>query len=173
MTRDQFWRIIEKIHRESGTDIDKRFEVLEAALGKLSLAEVQSFDTHFTDCHDRAYKWGLWGAAYVIGGGCSDDGFSDFRNTLITCGRKIFERALKDPDSLADLSFELGDSLQVEGISYIAGKVAVRLGGDVLGRSKPHPKKPAGKKWNEVELAKLCPRLTKTYGQWLIKRYGQ
>lgn len=163
MTRDQFWSILEKVHRGSGSDIDKRFELLETALGELSLAQVQSFDAHFEDCRDRAYKWGLWGAAHVMGGGCSDDKFWDFRSTLITCGRNIFERALKDPDSLADLPFELGDSLQVEGISYIAGEVAVRLGGDVLDRSKPHPKKPSGKKWDETELATLYPRLTKKY----------
>ena len=163
MTLDQFWNIIEKVHRESGTDIDKRFEQLEAALGKLPLSEVQSFDTQFRDCLDRAYTWGLWGAAHVMGGGCSDDGFWDFRSTLIACGRKIFERALKEPDSLAELPFELGDSLQVEGIQYIAGKVAERLGGDLVGRSKPHPKQPLGEKWDENRLAKFYPRLTKKY----------
>ena len=60
MTVDQFWKIIEDVHQESGTDIDRRFEVLEAELGKLSLAEVQSFDVHFTDCLDRAFTWELW-----------------------------------------------------------------------------------------------------------------
>jgi len=164
MTLDEFWGILERVHRESGSDIDKRFELLETALGELSLVEVQSFDAYFTDRLDRAYTWGVWGAADVMGGGCSDDGFWDFRSTLITCGRNIFERALKDPDSLAELPFELGDSLQVEGIQYIAARVAVRLGGDILGRSKPHPKEPAGKKWDETELATLYPRLTKKYG---------
>ena len=163
MTLDQFWSILESVHRGSGPHIDKRFELLEIALGKLSLAEVQSFHAHFIGSLDRAYTWGLWGAAYVIGGGCSDDGFWDFRSTLITCGRKIFERALKNPDSLADLPFKLGDSLQVEGIQYIAGKVAVRLGGDVPGRSKLHPKEPLGERWDETQLARLYPRLTKKY----------
>ncbi|SRR6266545_3588845 len=119
MTLDQFWGIIEKVHRKSGADIDKRFDLLETEVGNLSLAEVQSFDAHFTDCLDRAYTWELWGAAYVIGGGCSDDGFWDFRSTLITCGKKIFERALKDPESLADLDRELGESLQVEGLQFL------------------------------------------------------
>jgi len=32
MTLDQFWNIIEKVHRESGTDIDKRLEQLEPRL---------------------------------------------------------------------------------------------------------------------------------------------
>src|SRR5262245_53259764 len=163
MTLDKFWSIIERVHRNSGTDIDKRFQLVEAELAKLSLEEVQSFDVHFTDCLDRAYTWELWASAYVIGGGCSDDGFWDFRSTLITCGRKIFERALRDPDSLADLPFKLGNSLQVEGIQYIAGKVAEQLGGDLLGRAKPHPKDPTGQKRDEAERPKLYPRLTKKY----------
>jgi hypothetical protein len=163
MTLDQFWSMIEKIHCESGIDIDKRFELFETALEQLPLAEVQSFDAHFTACSHRAFAWGLWGAAYVIGGGCGDDGFWDFRSTLITCGRAIFERALKHPDSLADLPFELGDSLQTEGFQNIAWKVADRLGGDLADCSEPHPKEPSGKQWNDAQLSELYPQLTKKY----------
>jgi len=163
MTLDEFWEILDKVHKKSGADIDKRFDVLEAELGKLSLAGLQSFEVHFTDCLDRAYTWELWGAAYVIGGGCSDDGFWDFRSTLITCGRKIFEGALKDPESLADLDRELGDNLQVEGIQYITGTVAQRLGGDLLDRAKPHPKRPSGRRWNEAAAARLYPKLARKY----------
>ena len=154
---------MDTVHRESGVDIDKRFEVFERELGKLTLEELQSFDAHFEDCLDRAYTWGLWGAAYVIGGGCSDDGFWDFRSTFITCGREIFERALKDPDSLAELPCELGDSLQVEGIQYISGTVAGRFGGDLLERARPHPAEPSGEKWGEDDVARLYPRLAKKY----------
>ena len=42
MTLDQFWSILEKVHRDSGSDIARRFKLLEITLGKLSLAEVQS-----------------------------------------------------------------------------------------------------------------------------------
>ena len=79
-------------------------------------------------------------------GGWSDDGFWDFRSTLITCGREIFELALKEPDSLAALDPEFGTILQVEGLQYIARKVAERLGGDLLDRAQPHPQEPGGKK---------------------------
>src|ERR1044071_5918310 len=162
MTQEQFWNIIEKVHQESGIDIERRFVVLEAELEKLSLEEVQSFETHFNGCVHRAYTWPLWGAAYVMGGGCSDDGFWDFRSTLVTCGRTVFERALTDPDSLADLPVELGDSLQVEGLQYIPSKVAKRRGGELL-EVMSHPREPEGKKWDEADLPKLYPRLTKLY----------
>jgi|ERR1051326_4532234 hypothetical protein len=165
MTFDEFWSILEKVHRKSGADVEKKFGLLEEELAKLSLAEVQSFDALFTDCLDRAYTWELWGAAYVIGGGCSDDGFWDFRSTLISCGRGIFERALEDPESLAELDSEVGEALQVEGLQYIAGKVARSLGGDVLDRSRPHPSQPSGQKWDEEAVAELYPKLARKYGE--------
>jgi hypothetical protein len=67
---------------------------------------VRSFNAHFDDCEDRAYSYELWAAAYIIGHGCSDDSFSDFRSTLISMGRETFERALEDPESLADMDYD-------------------------------------------------------------------
>ena len=50
-----------------------------------------------------AYQYGLWTAASVMErGGCTDDGFIDFRGWLIAQGREVYMAALKDPDSLAD-----------------------------------------------------------------------
>ena len=50
-----------------------------------------------------AYQYGLWTAASVIErGGCTDDGFIDFRGWLIAQGREVYMATLKDPDSLAD-----------------------------------------------------------------------
>jgi Protein of unknown function (DUF4240) len=45
----------------------------------------------------------LWGAAYTINGGASDDGFYYFRCWLIGMGKDIYEAAVADPDSLADV----------------------------------------------------------------------
>ncbi len=50
-----------------------------------------------------SYRWSLWHAAYQINGGCSDDGFDYFRGWLLSQGRDVFERAVADPDSLADV----------------------------------------------------------------------
>lgn len=48
-----------------------------------------------------SYRNPLWAAAYLINGGCSDDGFDYFRGWLLTQGRSVFESAVADPDSLA------------------------------------------------------------------------
>jgi hypothetical protein len=52
-----------------------------------------------------SYTNPLWAAAYLINGGCSDDGFEYFRGWLIAQGRVTFERIVANPDALAELPF--------------------------------------------------------------------
>lgn len=67
-----FWEIVDGVAREGGTPED-RLEALEVALTALSLDEVIGFEMTFRRLLNKAYTWDLWGAAYVIHGGCSDD----------------------------------------------------------------------------------------------------
>jgi Protein of unknown function (DUF4240) len=67
------------------------------------------FEVQHRQAFADSYDWGLWGAAYVIDGGCSDDGFDYFRAYLISRGRAVFEAAMADPDSLADADLEGGE----------------------------------------------------------------
>src|SRR5262245_38625607 len=106
MHADDFWRIIDRVHASNPDDMDARCEALRAELEQLSDFDLKSFIEHFDGADARAYDWKLWGAAYLIQGGCSDDAFSDFRATLISMGRNFYERALADPDSLADVNYD-------------------------------------------------------------------
>ncbi|MEU1251459.1 DUF4240 domain-containing protein [Micromonospora arida] len=45
----------------------------------------------------RGRCWDVWAAAYLIGGGCSDDSFIDFRAGVIALGREWYERVLASP----------------------------------------------------------------------------
>ena len=163
MTLDQFWSLTEKIHVASGGDMDKKCELLDAELRRLSLEEVRSFHAHFYECQDRAYSWELWAAAYIIGGGCSDDKFSDFRSTLISMGRQTFERALADPQSLADIDYD-AEVADYEGYQYVPSQVERDLsGGQNFPRSRPHPKDPSGTIWDEDKVAGLFPKLAEKY----------
>jgi hypothetical protein len=65
--------------------------------------EIIEFERQFSIVFEEAYLAPLWAAAYLIEGGCGDDGFMDFRAGLMLQGRDAFERALTDPDTLADL----------------------------------------------------------------------
>ena len=159
MTLEQFWNIVEKVHRDSRGDMDKKCELLEAELRRLPLDEVRSFHRHFDECQDRAYSWELWAAAYIIGGGCSDDSFSDFRATLTSMGRQTFERALADPQSLADMDYD-AETAHYEGYQYVPTTVEEELGGgETSPRYAAHPAEPSGKSWDEDKVAELYPRL--------------
>jgi hypothetical protein len=65
--------------------------------------EIIDFASHFTNALFISYDAKLWLSAVVTIGGCGDDTFSDFRCWLIAQGREVFEAALNEPDSMADL----------------------------------------------------------------------
>jgi hypothetical protein len=163
MTLDQFWDLVEKVHRDSRGDMDKKCELLDAELRRLPLGEVRSFHRHFNECQDRAYSWELWAAAYIMGGGCSDDGFSDFRATLISMGRQTFENALTDPQSLADIDYD-AETAQYEGYQYVPTTVETELGGgQQFPRYQRSPAEPSGQSWEEDKLVELYPKLAEKY----------
>ncbi len=98
MTQKEFWEHIEKSKRR---DPEAHAERLVARLAKLPVAKIIEFDRVWHTFRNRAYSWTVWGAAYLINGGCSDDGFIDFRSWLILQGSKVYAAAMKNPDSLA------------------------------------------------------------------------
>lgn len=75
---------------------------LAARLCELPPSDIVAFGRIHHQLQADAYRWDLWGAAYLVQGGCSDDGFADFRGWLVGQGRRVFEAALRDPDSLAE-----------------------------------------------------------------------
>jgi hypothetical protein len=104
----------------------------------------------------------MWGAPYVIHGGCSDDTFNDFRSSLISRGRACFERAIADPDSLSDEAFDETAWFH-EGYQYAVTAGVKAVGGLRPGRQ--HPDRPSGEDWVEDDLRELFPRLSiKTAG---------
>lgn len=109
-----------------------------------------------------AYRWDLWAAAYIINGGCSDDGFRYFRDWLISEGRSVFEKALKDPDSLADLPHV--DPAELESFGYVALDLHEEKGAGRMPRSAAvEEREPAGEPWDEDAVGDLLPRLDAKY----------
>ena len=102
MDDKQFWAIIESAG-PAPDEPARQLAAVRAALRKLAPQEVRDFHRIFDERMGDAYTWDLWGAAYVINGGCSDDGFHAFRCWLIGMGREVYEKALANPDSLADV----------------------------------------------------------------------
>ncbi|WP_030595559.1 DUF4240 domain-containing protein [Streptomyces fulvoviolaceus] len=101
MDTDEFWNLIETAR--SNTTADHRFhQAMVALLVYRSPPDILEYEARFDALHDALYRWDVWAAAYLIGGGCSDDSFMDFRAGLITQGRTWYERAAAAPDRLGD-----------------------------------------------------------------------
>ena len=74
----------------------------------------------------NANTWNLWAVAYLLDGGCSDDGFAYFRYGVIACGKHVYERALHNPDTLSELTV---NEIENESFGYIAQEVYERKSG--------------------------------------------
>ncbi|MER6677437.1 DUF4240 domain-containing protein [Streptomyces sp. NPDC000983] len=138
MEIDTFWDIIEAARAgaaESGEPFD---EVLVGQLAARPRQEILEYAARFDTLHDALYRWDVWAAAYLIGGGCSDDSFMDFRAGVIASGRRWYERVAADPDSLAEHPEAVADAnardrsevLFYEDVNYAAAGAFERITGD-------------------------------------------
>ncbi|MFF7457796.1 DUF4240 domain-containing protein [Kitasatospora sp. NPDC008115] len=102
---DAFWALIADAGARAASEPEFADRLTELLTGR-SRDEVVAFERRFTALHDALYRWDVWAAGYLIGGGCSDDAFIDFRTGVIALGRDRYERVLASPDSLAGLPGE-------------------------------------------------------------------
>jgi len=174
MPADKFWQIIERAAK-SDHDPDAQMKTLRTALHELSIEEIISFEVAFRRYLNEAYTWDLWGAADLIHGGCSDDGFEYFRRWLVSRGRDVYEAALADPDSLAQRDLQPGPDgvWEFEEIYYVAREVFEEKGGegDVRDYSEPEAGMagpgPSGERFGDDDqhLARRYPKLWQRFSR--------
>ena len=102
MNSEIFWELIDQSRKDADGDLDTQHEIIVSKLSQYTVEEIFEFDRIFNKYYVDSYASDLWAAAYIINDGCSDDGFDYFRAWLISKGKKVYEDALKNPDSLAD-----------------------------------------------------------------------
>ncbi|NVD97580.1 DUF4240 domain-containing protein [Massilia sp. BJB1822] len=162
MNEQQFWKIVGEVKDEAALDVNARPAALERRLMALQPQAIQRFQVRYEALLLEANRWDLWGAAYLMNGGCSDDGFKYFRDWLISEGEKSFKAALKNPDSLA--TFARRDFFDLESFGYAALKAYAAKGAGELDRDfKVEFAAPAGEEWVEADLPKLLPMLAAKY----------
>jgi len=155
LDKAQFWQLIEDAHAKSAGDCDTQADLVEAALLKLEPEGIIGFDRILDDLRDAAFRWDLWGAAYLINGGCSDDCFVYFGCWLIMQGQEVYTNAVKDPDSLADVIEPDFAEAECEPLLYAADHAYKQKTQQVIPRPGP-----AGTKWKEDELDAMFPKIT-------------
>jgi Protein of unknown function (DUF4240) len=159
----KFWEIVQIAHDQSSGDMDEKCNFIRGTLSALPKDEAIAFARIFDSQMDIAYSWPLWGAAFIVNGGCGDDTFSDFRAALISRGHSAFKNAVSNPDSLADDEY-YEDQWFYEGYQYSVLEGVKAAAGFLINRDNPSPDQPSGKEWTEAEVYNLYPKLSSKFG---------
>ena len=176
MTEPEFWAHV-RAARPRRYDPEAHADALAARLARLPEGDILDFVHHWEGASARAYRRDLWGAAYLVNGGCSDDGFQYFRWWLILQSREGYEAALADPDTLAEvLDGETDVEAEVApGMDAWFAATGTRVGDtgyEAFNRALlfRHPKRPAlpplAPRWDfddDAEVRRRFPRLAAAY----------
>jgi hypothetical protein len=174
MRTDDFWAVIDRATADRpdppaamvGAD-----EVAKRAVAELATrdpAEIVAWGRHLDRVMAASGKEDLWAAAYLINGGCSEDGFDHFRGWLIANGRDVLAGAVREPDSLAELSSvraaaSTGAVFEAAQVLSIADEAHEQATGAGLPPSEvPRTRPDASELWDfddEDEMTRRLPRL--------------
>jgi hypothetical protein len=165
----RFWAIIAKACRSNPRKAEEEWaERLQKALEKLPADEIVEWNHIFDRLATQAYTIDLWGAAYLINGGASDDGFYYFRCWLIGMGQEVYEAAIANPDSLADVN--LPPEVDAEAEIYAAAHLAwIAVTGKTYDDPYPARNESArlrGRRWDfddDEQVRRRFPRLAAKY----------
>jgi hypothetical protein len=158
MSEATFWGLIAETRAAAHDDTGEQSQLLEERLSKLSPQAILGFERIRHGLDKGAYTWDMWGAAYVIEDGCSDDCFRDFRGYLISLGRSAYENALQNPDSLAPVvqDAENGDWENADDPAPDAYSSAT--GNDYPGDTSDLSGDPRGQAWDDSNEQLLIQR---------------
>jgi hypothetical protein len=158
MNQGAFWGLISSARADADNDTERQSELLEERLSKLPPRQIVRFQQIRRQMDERAYTWDIWGAAYVIDDGCSDDCFRDFRAYLISLGPRAFAAAMRNPDSLAPIvqDAEEGDWENADDVAPDAYQTAT--GDDFPADSSDLSGSPRGEPWDDESQDTLVQR---------------
>jgi hypothetical protein len=176
MDTAQFWQLIEEARGRVNDPKDGYDVAVQASalLAQRSPAEIVAAQQTLWDLMAASYLNPLWAAAYLINGGCSDDGFEYFRGWLISQGQEVFERVIADPDALAELPAVKavagdGEELECEMTLSIVWDAHLNATGNQLPDGSFTIRYPElGQDWNfdfddHAEMTRRLPRLAALY----------
>ncbi len=119
LDEEVYWDIVDDSLANSKNKIDQE-QYLIRTLRKLSPKEMIGFELRSDKFRHDTYTSELWCAAYIMNGGCSDDGFEYFRNWIISRGKEVYYKAKENPDSLVSVEVGNGDYYDFESFSSVA-----------------------------------------------------
>lgn len=124
MDEARFWGVIERNEGDA--------DAVRAELEKCSVNDIVEWHRSYYDHHNALHRALLLSAAWVILGECSGDGFHYFKAWVIGKGRRAYEMAIADPDSLGIFvtKRDLDGHCDNERLNYAAEKAYTAQGRD-------------------------------------------
>jgi hypothetical protein len=122
----RWWALLDKARRKDLSAYEAR---LVDALKALTVPEVVAFDRFVHERIRDAYRADLWEVAYVMNGGCSDDGFDYFVGWVVSRGRARYEAALASPEAAAKGVSPDDEPFEFEALWYAASRAYAAITG--------------------------------------------
>ena len=176
MDIDRFWALIADARAQAADpdDAEAVADQAKALLATYPPEEIVAAQRILSGILADSYRNPLWAAAYLINGGCSDDGFDYFRGWLVTQGREVHDRAVADPDSLAEVPAVIaaapeGYEMEGEDVLGIAWNAHIKATGEQMPEGASSVSYPdLDSDWDfdfddKTEMARRLPRLTALY----------
>jgi len=162
METDGFWSLLESA---GPGDCSVISSAVHSALEELPQEEIADFSRIFDTYMNALFTWDLWGVAYILKGGCSDDGFAFFRGWVLSKGRTVAELAISDPEGFGLTVSPDTDpfEMECEDLIYAGGTAYHSLTGAYFPPDAPPLlTTPSGDEWGEsIEgLRSRFPRLS-------------
>jgi hypothetical protein len=124
MTDERFWEIIDRACKSDSRSSDAWDDNLVAELVQLPADEILQWNHMFDRFVADACTINLMAACYVMNTGAGSDGFYYFRCWLVGMGKDVYERAIKDADSLVSVAQPYSSGIDAEAEIYAAAHTA-------------------------------------------------
>ena len=162
MDEGEFQKLIDRSRAAANNNYQAQITSLKTILLTLEPIDIEKFDNTFTALLAASYDYKLWGASYVINGGCSDDCFDYFRQYLIGHGKEKFYQTIKDPESCASwIRSEEEDNW--EGLQNSAMEAYKQKTGKEIPKTYQPKFEIKGKPFDEETVMKQYPKLAKKF----------
>jgi hypothetical protein len=172
MRTDDFWAVIGRATADRPATPAEVAKRAAADLATRDPEEIVAWARHLDRVMAASGTQDLWAAAYLINGGCSDEGFDNFRGWLIAHGRETVARSVGSPDALAEMPavraaaqsgavFEAGEVLGVAEEAYRQA-----TGSELPAGETPVTRPDAADLWDfddEEEMQRRLPKLSELF----------
>jgi hypothetical protein len=170
MRTDDFWAVIDRATADRPASPAEVAERAVADLATREPDEIVAWARHLDKVLVASGTEDLWAAAYLINGGCTEEGFDNFRGWLVAHGRKAVAVSVQSPDVLAGMpavraAAENGAVFEAEEVLSIAARAYEKSTGEPLptAADRPRTRPEVADLWDfddEDEMRRRLPRLS-------------